>query len=67
MREGNRGASVGLAQARYSKDAILPFRALCAYVVHRNVTCVLQEGAESYIKAEYRPCGWGPKCPGTVT
>ncbi|XP_004430622.1 PREDICTED: EMILIN-3 [Ceratotherium simum simum] len=41
--------------------------ALCAYVVHRNVTCVLQEGAESYIKAEYRPCGWGPKCPGTVT
>ncbi|KAM5304100.1 EMILIN-3 isoform 2-T3 [Glossophaga mutica] len=41
-------------------------RALCAYVVHRNVTCVLQEGAESYIKAEYRQCGWGPKCPGTV-
>ncbi|XP_019492447.1 PREDICTED: EMILIN-3 [Hipposideros armiger] len=41
--------------------------ALCAYVVHRNVTCVLQEGAESYIKAEYRQCGWGPKCPGTVT
>ncbi|XP_016074778.1 PREDICTED: EMILIN-3 [Miniopterus natalensis] len=44
-----------------------PARALCAYVVHRNVTCVLQEGAESYIKAEYRQCGWGPKCPGTVT
>ncbi|XP_039720289.1 EMILIN-3 [Pteropus medius] len=44
-----------------------PHKALCAYVVHRNVTCVLQEGAESYIKAEYRPCGWGPKCPGTVT
>ncbi|XP_057559550.1 EMILIN-3 [Hippopotamus amphibius kiboko] len=44
-----------------------PHKALCAYVVHRNVTCVLQEGAESYIKAEYRRCGWGPKCPGTVT
>ncbi|XP_066090518.1 EMILIN-3 [Saccopteryx bilineata] len=44
-----------------------PHKALCAYVVHRNVTCVLQEGAESYIKAEYRQCGWGPKCPGTVT
>ncbi|XP_003787856.1 EMILIN-3, partial [Otolemur garnettii] len=42
-------------------------KALCAYVVHRNVTCVLQEGAESYVKAEYRQCGWGPKCPGTVT
>ncbi|EHB07134.1 EMILIN-3, partial [Heterocephalus glaber] len=44
-----------------------PCRALCAYVVHRNVTCILQEGAESYIKAEFRQCGWGPKCPGTVT
>ncbi|XP_006839417.1 PREDICTED: EMILIN-3 [Chrysochloris asiatica] len=44
-----------------------PHKALCAYMVHRNVTCVLQEGAESYIKAEYRQCGWGPKCPGTVT
>ncbi|XP_033622967.1 EMILIN-3 isoform X1 [Fukomys damarensis] len=42
-------------------------RALCAYVVHRNVTCILQEGAESYIKAEFRQCGWGPKCSGTVT
>uniref|UniRef100_A0A8C2VLI0 Elastin microfibril interfacer 3 n=1 Tax=Chinchilla lanigera TaxID=34839 RepID=A0A8C2VLI0_CHILA len=44
-----------------------PHKALCAYVMHRNVTCVLQEGAESYIKAEFRQCGWGPKCPGTVT
>uniref|UniRef100_A0A287D2Y9 Elastin microfibril interfacer 3 n=1 Tax=Ictidomys tridecemlineatus TaxID=43179 RepID=A0A287D2Y9_ICTTR len=44
-----------------------PHKALCAYVVRRNVTCVLQEGVESYIKAEYRQCGWGPKCPGTVT
>uniref|UniRef100_A0A8C6H917 Elastin microfibril interfacer 3 n=1 Tax=Mus spicilegus TaxID=10103 RepID=A0A8C6H917_MUSSI len=43
-----------------------PCRSLCAYVVHRNVTCVLQEGAESYIKAEYRNCGWGPNCPSTV-
>uniref|UniRef100_H0VTU4 Elastin microfibril interfacer 3 n=1 Tax=Cavia porcellus TaxID=10141 RepID=H0VTU4_CAVPO len=44
-----------------------PHKALCAYVVHRNVTCILQEGAERYIKAEFRQCGWGPKCPGTVT
>ncbi|XP_053430539.1 EMILIN-3 isoform X2 [Nycticebus coucang] len=27
---------------------------------------VAQDGAESYVKAEYRQCGWGPKCPGTV-
>ncbi|XP_040837037.1 EMILIN-3 [Ochotona curzoniae] len=44
-----------------------PHKALCAYVVHQNVTCILQEGAESYVKAEYRQCGWGPKCPRTVT
>ncbi|XP_038185152.1 EMILIN-3 isoform X2 [Arvicola amphibius] len=43
-----------------------PHKSLCAYVVHRNVTCVLQEGAESYVKAEYRQCGWGPNCPSTV-
>uniref|UniRef100_A0A8C5JVF5 Elastin microfibril interfacer 3 n=1 Tax=Jaculus jaculus TaxID=51337 RepID=A0A8C5JVF5_JACJA len=52
---------------RMSRDTIFPCRALCAYVVHRNVTCILQEGAETYVKAEYRQCGWGPKCPGTVT
>ncbi|CAO2577908.1 Emilin3 [Lemmus lemmus] len=43
-----------------------PHKSLCAYVVHRNVTCILQEGAESYVKAEYRQCGWGPNCPSTV-
>ncbi|XP_050007165.1 EMILIN-3 [Alexandromys fortis] len=43
-----------------------PHKSLCAYVVHRKVTCVLQEGAESYVKAEYRQCGWGPNCPSTV-
>ncbi|XP_074148735.1 LOW QUALITY PROTEIN: EMILIN-3 [Sminthopsis crassicaudata] len=39
---------------------------LCAYVVQKNVTCILQDGTESYIKAEYHKCSWGPKCPGTV-
>uniref|UniRef100_A0A8D0KRP4 Elastin microfibril interfacer 3 n=1 Tax=Strix occidentalis caurina TaxID=311401 RepID=A0A8D0KRP4_STROC len=38
----------------------------CAYVVQRNVTCTLQDGAESYVKAEYHKCSWGPKCPGKV-
>uniref|UniRef100_A0A2K5DXD8 Elastin microfibril interfacer 3 n=1 Tax=Aotus nancymaae TaxID=37293 RepID=A0A2K5DXD8_AOTNA len=41
-----------------------PHKALCAYVVQRNVTCALQEGAKSYVKAEYRQCGWGPSAPG---
>ncbi|XP_040294422.1 EMILIN-3 [Bufo bufo] len=38
----------------------------CVYVVEKNVTCTLQDGTEPYIKAEYRTCSWGPKCPGTV-
>uniref|UniRef100_A0A8C3SC36 Elastin microfibril interfacer 3 n=1 Tax=Chelydra serpentina TaxID=8475 RepID=A0A8C3SC36_CHESE len=38
----------------------------CAYVVQRNVTCTLQDGMESYVKAEYHKCSWGPKCPGKV-
>ncbi|KFV50532.1 EMILIN-3, partial [Tyto alba] len=45
---------------------VLPPRSYCAYVVQRNVTCTLQDGAESYIKAEYHKCSWGPKCPGKV-
>ncbi|XP_051829796.1 EMILIN-3 [Antechinus flavipes] len=43
-----------------------PHNMLCAYVVQKNVTCILQDGTESYIKAEYHKCSWGPKCPGTV-
>uniref|UniRef100_A0A8C0J7A6 Elastin microfibril interfacer 3 n=1 Tax=Chelonoidis abingdonii TaxID=106734 RepID=A0A8C0J7A6_CHEAB len=41
-------------------------RSYCAYVVQRNVTCTLQDGVESYVKAEYHKCSWGPKCPGKV-
>ncbi|NXD63430.1 EMIL3 protein, partial [Eolophus roseicapillus] len=41
-------------------------KSYCAYVVQRNVTCAVQDGAESYIKAEYHKCSWGPKCPGKV-
>ncbi|XP_006016778.1 EMILIN-3 isoform X1 [Alligator sinensis] len=41
-------------------------KSYCAYVVQRNVTCALQDGAESYVKAEYHKCSWGPKCPGKV-
>uniref|UniRef100_A0A8D2L8N1 Elastin microfibril interfacer 3 n=1 Tax=Varanus komodoensis TaxID=61221 RepID=A0A8D2L8N1_VARKO len=41
-------------------------RSYCAYVVHKNVTCTLQDGVESYVKAEYHKCSWGPKCPGKV-
>ncbi|XP_076022920.1 EMILIN-3 [Genypterus blacodes] len=36
----------------------------CAYVVQRNVTCIQQEGVDTYVKAEYTTkCIWGQKCP----
>lgn len=36
----------------------------CAYVVQRNVTCTMQDGAAAFVKAEYTTqCIWGQKCP----
>ncbi|XP_037333580.2 EMILIN-3 isoform X1 [Pungitius pungitius] len=36
----------------------------CAFVVQRNVSCTVQDGVASYVKAEYTTkCIWGQKCP----
>ncbi|XP_017270443.1 EMILIN-3 [Kryptolebias marmoratus] len=36
----------------------------CAYMVQKNVTCIMQEGVETYVNAEYTTkCIWGQKCP----
>ncbi|KAM4738099.1 EMILIN-3 [Anableps anableps] len=36
----------------------------CAYMVQKNITCILQDGVETYVKAEYTTkCIWGQKCP----
>nr|XP_015823560.2 EMILIN-3 [Nothobranchius furzeri] len=36
----------------------------CAYMVQRNITCIMQDGVETYVKAEYTTkCIWGQKCP----
>ncbi|CAN9515532.1 unnamed protein product [Ophioblennius macclurei] len=36
----------------------------CAYVVQRNITCIMQDGVSTYVKAEYTTkCIWGQKCP----
>ncbi|KAK2885987.1 hypothetical protein QQF64_020474 [Cirrhinus molitorella] len=35
----------------------------CAYVVQKNVTCVMQDGVATYVKPEYTTkCIWGQKC-----
>lgn len=36
----------------------------CAYVVEKSVSYTVQDGAAPYVKAEYKKCGWGKKCPG---
>ncbi|KAK2851523.1 hypothetical protein Q5P01_007799 [Channa striata] len=36
----------------------------CAYVVQRNITCTMQDGVATFVKAEYTTkCIWGQKCP----
>ncbi|KAJ3586823.1 hypothetical protein NHX12_013215 [Muraenolepis orangiensis] len=36
----------------------------CAFVVQRNITCTMQDGVATYVKAEYTTkCIWGQKCP----
>uniref|UniRef100_A0A8B9MR14 Elastin microfibril interfacer 1 n=1 Tax=Accipiter nisus TaxID=211598 RepID=A0A8B9MR14_9AVES len=41
-----------------------PRRNWCAYVVTRSVSCVVEDGVESFVKADYQPCGWGQlQCP----
>ncbi|XP_051515750.1 EMILIN-3-like [Myxocyprinus asiaticus] len=36
----------------------------CAYIVQKNVTCVMQDGVATYVKPEYTTkCLWGQKCP----
>ncbi|KAJ8257865.1 hypothetical protein GJAV_G00190570 [Gymnothorax javanicus] len=35
----------------------------CAYVVQKNISCTMQDGMATYVKAEYTKCVWGSKCP----
>ncbi|XP_037629818.1 EMILIN-3 [Sebastes umbrosus] len=36
----------------------------CAYVVQKNISCTMQDGVSTYVKAEYTTkCIWGQKCP----
>ncbi|XP_072098193.1 EMILIN-3 isoform X1 [Mobula birostris] len=39
----------------------------CAYIVKKNITCTMQDGTDTFVKAEYHQCAWGQlKCPGVV-
>ncbi|KAI5614015.1 EMILIN-3 [Silurus asotus] len=52
----NSGANSGKPTARHKNH--------CAYVVEKSVSYTVQNGAAPYVKAEYKKCGWGKKCPG---
>lgn len=44
--------------------SILSFRNHCAYIVQKNITCTMQDGVATYVKADYATkCIWGQKCP----
>uniref|UniRef100_A0A8C3ALD0 Elastin microfibril interfacer 1a n=1 Tax=Cyclopterus lumpus TaxID=8103 RepID=A0A8C3ALD0_CYCLU len=43
-------------------SACAPLRNWCAYVVTRTVSCVMEDGVETYIKPDYQRCTWG-QCP----
>ncbi|XP_026234463.1 EMILIN-1-like isoform X3 [Anabas testudineus] len=31
----------------------------CAFVVTKTVSCVVEDGVETYVKPDYHPCNWG--------
>uniref|UniRef100_A0A8C9SN14 Elastin microfibril interfacer 3 n=1 Tax=Scleropages formosus TaxID=113540 RepID=A0A8C9SN14_SCLFO len=41
-------------------------RNYCAYVVQKNISCTMQDGTATYVKAEYNKCSWGQKCPAVI-
>ncbi|XP_056134844.1 EMILIN-1-A-like [Lampris incognitus] len=39
----------------------------CAYVVTKTVSCMVEDGVETYVKPDYHPCAWGnPQCSRVV-
>ncbi|KAM6123293.1 EMILIN-1 [Pterocles gutturalis] len=61
---GQATAPQGPAAAHSAARAASRHRNWCAYVVTRSVSCVVEDGVESFVKADYQPCAWGQlQCP----
>ncbi|KAM8954269.1 EMILIN-1 [Pelodytes ibericus] len=57
----------GVTQAQNGLRAASRHRNWCAYVLTRTVSCIVEDGAETYVKPEYQPCVWGQShCPRNV-
>ncbi|XP_003411886.2 EMILIN-1 isoform X1 [Loxodonta africana] len=64
---GGRALSPGAPQAQNAPRPASRHRNWCAYVVTRTVSCVLEDGVETFVKPDYQPCGWGqPQCPRSI-
>ncbi|TKS65056.1 EMILIN-1 Elastin microfibril interface-located protein 1 [Collichthys lucidus] len=48
----------GHAQAHAARAASR-HRNWCAFVVTKTVSCVVEDGVETYVKPDYHPCSWG--------
>ncbi|XP_039202022.1 EMILIN-1 [Crotalus tigris] len=58
----------GTAQATNGARVASRHRNWCAYVVSRSVSCVVEDGVDTYVKPDYQPCVWGQlQCPRVVT
>ncbi|XP_001380339.2 EMILIN-1 isoform X1 [Monodelphis domestica] len=65
---GARSLSPGGPQAQSVHRPASRHRNWCAYVVTRTVSCVLEDGVETFVKPDYQACGWAqPQCPRTIT
>ncbi|CAM9979297.1 unnamed protein product, partial [Bubo scandiacus] len=61
---GQATAPQGPAAAHAAARAASRHRNWCAYVVTRSVSCVVEDGVESFVKPDYQPCAWGQlQCP----
>uniref|UniRef100_A0AAV2KF78 EMILIN-1-like n=1 Tax=Knipowitschia caucasica TaxID=637954 RepID=A0AAV2KF78_KNICA len=56
------GYDTGVQSYQTGQRAASRHRNWCAYVVTRTVSCVMEDGVETYIKPDYQRCTWG-QCP----
>uniref|UniRef100_A0A3P8RKH3 Elastin microfibril interfacer 1b n=1 Tax=Amphiprion percula TaxID=161767 RepID=A0A3P8RKH3_AMPPE len=47
------------AQSKVHKDMDDRVWNWCAFVVTKTVSCVVEDGVETYVKPDYHPCSWG--------
>nr|XP_060610776.1 EMILIN-1 [Anolis sagrei ordinatus] len=56
---GQHQANANLAQGHNGARVASRHRNWCAYVVSRSVSCVVEDGVDTYVKPDYQPCAWG--------